>query len=256
MRPDLRYLAVLAIFGILVGVGPAPVQAQGNVGFRSGFTEGTGIPPRGAVDLDAGSSVTAVGSTRTFAAGELTAHIPLATRFGLRVHLNSYTWVASRGAVTTGREDVGFGTATTLRDTRGWRPMIALLTRMDAPTSNLTNRVHEWRPLAKFALAWQLPAGFALASNLGVAHLSDHGTRFTQTFGSAWVARRFSPRIGSFSEIVAADREQRFGRPTYVLRSGVTLLATRAVHIDVHASTQLGASSPRRTFGVGLKERF
>lgn len=248
-------LVVRTVCG-LTGLISVSLQAQTAVGFRSGFTEGTGIPPRGAVELDYGSSVTSAGDTRTYAVGELTAHIPLAQRAGLRLHLNSYTWIASPGATATGREDLGIGSALTLRETRAWRPMVALLTRLDAPSGSLPNRAREWRPAARFALAWQLPAGVALASNIGVALPSDHGTRFTQRYGSVWLARSVSRRVGSFGEVVAFDRASRSTASIYVLRGGISVLVSDALHVDLHASTQHGGAGPRRTMGVGLKERF
>ncbi|GAB1343451.1 transporter [Gemmatimonas sp.] len=231
-------------------------HAQSPVGFRSGFTEGTGIPPRGSIEADYGSSVTRSGDTRTLTAGEVTVHIPLARQFGVRVHLNSYNWTTSPAGTVEGREDIGFGTATAFRAARDWHPMVALLTRLDTPSGSLAGRAHALRPAAKIVLAWQLPAGVTLASNLGVARPGDHGTRFTQRFGSVWIARGFTPRIGSFSEVVLTDRERSAGPSTTVLRGGLTLRASHTVHVDLHASTQLGGAQPRRTLGLGVKERF
>jgi hypothetical protein len=188
--------------------------------------------------------------------GRSRSSVPLAKRVGLRLHLNSYTWIASPGATATGREDLGIGTATVLRESRAWRPMVALLTRLDAPSGTLPSRARAWRPAARLALAWQLPAGVALASNIGLALPSDQGARFSQRYGSLWLARSLSRRVGSFTEVVAFDRESRSAASTVLLRGGITVLASHRLHVDLHASTQRGGAGPRRTVGVGLKERF
>jgi hypothetical protein len=233
-----------------------PSHAQGGVGFRSGFTEGNGIPPRGAVELDYGSSVAQAGSTHSYTAGELVAHIPLSRRAGLRLHLNSYSWISSPQSQAAGREDMGFGTALIMSTNAGWRPDAALLTRVDVPSGSLPGQGNAWRPAAKAALAWRLPVGLTLASNLGLASQRANGNRFSQRFGSLWLGRSVTTRVGSFAEIFAFDRESNAGPSTRYVRGGVTLRASRDVHFDLHASTQLGAAAPRRSLGVGLKQRM
>jgi hypothetical protein len=181
----------------------------------------------------------AVGETRRVATASELLHLDRVTR---------------RDA--TGREDLGIGTATVLRESRAWRPMVALLTRLDAPSGTLPSRARAWRPAARLALAWQLPAGVALASNIGLALPSDQGARFSQRYGSLWLARSLSRRVGSFTEVVAFDRESRSAASTVLLRGGITVLASHRLHVDLHASTQRGGAGPRRTVGVGLKKRF
>lgn len=236
----------------------APVEsgAQGSVGFRSGFTEGNGIPPRGRVDVDYGGSAIDAGSMRAYTAGEVTAHIPMSRRAGIRLHVNSYAWVTTPQARSTGREDMGFGTAFIVRANAGWRPATALLTRVDLPSGSLPGLGNAWRPTAKVALGWRLPAGVALSSNIGLSSLDAQGTRYTQRFGSLWLGRNISGRLGSFAEVFAFDREAPTGPSTRYVRGGVTVLVTKAIHLDLNASTQLGLAAPRRIFGVGVKHRM
>jgi hypothetical protein len=226
------------------------------VGFRSGFTEGNGIPPRRRVELDYGTSVTDAAGTRGFTAGEVTAHVPLTLRFGFRLHFNSYTWTKTPTATVAGREDMGIGTALKVRANVGWRPATALLTRIDMPSGSLPGQGNAWRPTAKVALAWQLPAGVTLASNIGVAVPGSQGSRFTQHFGSLWLGRHITERFGSFAEVFAFDKEARTGPSTRYARGGLTMLVTNTLHLDVNASTQLGNPTSRRSFGIGVKHRL
>ncbi|AMW05591.1 hypothetical protein GEMMAAP_13790 [Gemmatimonas phototrophica] len=232
------------------------VSAQGVVGFRSGFTEGNGIPPRSRVDLDYGSSATNAAGTWGFTAGEVTAHVPMTRRFGMRLHFNSYTWVRTPQATVAGREDMGIGTALRVRDNVGWRPATALLTRVDMPSGSLPGQGNAWRPTVKAALAWQLPAGVSLASNLGLAVPGSQGARFTQAFGSLWFGRNVKGPVGSFAEVFAFDREARSGPATRHVRGGLTVLVTNSFHLDLNASTQFGTPAPRRSFGLGVKHRL
>ena len=254
-RPALTALAIgIAVLTALSA--PVTAGAQGTVGFRSGFTEGNGIPPRGRVDLDYGGSAIDAGSMRAYTAGEVVAHIPLSRRVGVRLHLNSYAWVTTPQARSDGREDMGVGTSFIVRSNAGWRPATALLTRIDMPNGSLPGLGNAWRPTAKVVLGWRLPAGVSLASNLGLASLDAQGTRLRQQFGSLWLGRNITRRLGSFAEAFAFDREARSGPATRYMRGGVTVLITNTVHLDVNASTQLGGAAPRRTLGIGVKHRL
>jgi Putative MetA-pathway of phenol degradation len=230
--------------------------AQGAVGFRSGFTEGNGIPPRGKMDVDYGSSVANIGGARSYTAGEVVAHVPLSRRFGLRLHLNSYAWVNTGTTQFSGREDMGVGAAFALRASNGWRPAAALLTRVDLPNGSLSRRGPVSRPTLKAALAWRLPMGVAMASNIGLASLYAADDHYTQRFGSLWLGRQITRRVGGFTEVFAFDREAPSGPSTRYARAGITVLVTNAIHLDVNASTQLGGASPRRTLGLGAKHRM
>lgn len=249
--PSLRRLVAIALF---ITAGEA--GAQDAVGFRSGFTEGNGIPPRGRVELDYGTSVTDAAGSRGFTAGEVTAHVPLTRRFGMRLHFNSYTRIKTPQATVAGREDMGIGTAFKVRANVGWWPATALLTRIDVPSGSLPGQGNAWRPTAKVALAWQLPAGVTLASNIGVAVPGSHGSRFTQHFGSLWLGRGITERVGSFAEVFAFDREARTGPSTRHVRGGLTVLVTNSFHVDVNASALLGSAASRRSFGIGVKHRL
>jgi hypothetical protein len=143
-----RRLRAAFLGTVLLAALSAPVEsgAQGSVGFRSGFTEGNGIPPRGRVDVDYGGSAIDAGRMRAYTAGEVVAHIPLSRRAGLRLHVNSYAWVTTPQARATGREDIGVGSAFIVRSNAGWRPATALLTRIDLPSGSLPGVGNGWRP--------------------------------------------------------------------------------------------------------------
>lgn len=254
-----REVRILSLFSLLLlssfaAFGAA--GAQGTVGFRSGFTEGNGIPPRGRVDVDYGSSVLEANGVRGFLAGEVTAHVPMTRRIGVRVHLNSYSRITTPQSTVAGREDMGIGTAFNVSENHGWRPSAALLTRVDVPSGSLPGQGTAWRPTMKAALSWRLPSRVTLASNFGVAIPGARGEQFTQHFGSLWLGRPVAGRIGSFAEIFAFDREARAGASTRYVRGGLTLLVRNTLHVDLHASTQLTGVAPRRMFGIGAKHRL
>ena len=251
-----RAIAVVGLALLVVLAAPNTSIAQSPVGFRSGFTEGNGIAPRGRVDVDYGSSVSTAGDTRSVTAGEVVAHVPLSGRFGLRLHFNSYAWVRTPQAQVAGREDMGIGTALNVRPNVGWRPATALLTRLDVRSGSLPGEASPWRPTVKVALGWRLPAGVTLASNIGLAALDTRGDRYTQHFGSLWLGRTITGRVGSFAEAFAFSREARSGPSTRYVRGGVTVLVTNRMHLDVNASTQLGSAGERRTLGIGMKHRM
>jgi hypothetical protein len=249
-------IAVLGVTLLAALAAPNTSIAQSPVGFRSGFTEGNGIPPRGRVDVDYGSSVSAAGAARSVTAGEVVAHVPLSRRLGLRLHFNSYAWVRTPQAQVAGREDMGIGTALNVRPNVGWRPATALLTRMDVRSGSLPGEASAWRPTVKVALGWRLPTGVTLTSNIGLAALNTRGERSTQHFGSLWLGRTITGRVGSFAEAFAFSREARSGPSTRYVRGGVTVLVTNRMHLDVNASTQLGSAGERRTLGIGMKHRM
>jgi hypothetical protein len=208
------------------------------------------------VDVDYGASIMTAGATRGVSAGEVTAHVPITRRVGVRFHLNSYEWVRTPQATITGRDDMGIGGAVLLRDIDGWRPSAALLVRVDVPSGSLPGRGNAWRPSAKAALQWRLPAGLSVASNIGVAMSGAADARDTQRFGSLWLGRALTSRVGSFTEMFAFDHDALKGPSTRSVRAGVTILVTNSLHLDVNASTQLGASTARRTLGLGVKHRL
>lgn len=251
-----RAIAALGVTLLAALAAPRTLQAQSPVGFRSGFTEGNGIPPRGRVDVDYGSSVSAAGNTRGYTAGEVVAHVPLSRRFGLRLHLNSYAWVRTPQTQVAGREDMGIGTALNVRPNVGWRPAAALLTRMDVRSGSLPGQASAWRPTVKVALGWRLPTGVTLTSNIGLSALDARGDRYTQQFGSLWLGRNITGRYGAFTEVFAFSREGPSGPSTRYVRGGVTVLVTNSMHLDVNASTQLSSAGARRTLGIGMKHRM
>ena len=142
--PLAREVRILSLFSLLLLFSFAAVGsagAQGTVGFRSGFTEGNGIPPRGRVDVDYGSSVLEANGVRGFLAGEGTAHVPMTRRMGVRVHLNSYSRITTPQSTVAGREDMGIGTAFNVSENHGWRPSAALLTRVDGAHGSAPHRL-------------------------------------------------------------------------------------------------------------------
>lgn len=245
---SLLFLWTCAAFGT--------AQAQGAVGFRSGFTEGNGIPPRGRVDVDYGSSVLDASGVRGILAGEVTAHVPVRRRVGIRLHLNSYSRITTPQTTMAGREDMGIGAAFSIVENHGWRPSAALLSRVDVPSGSLPGQGTAWHPTMKMALSWRLPSKLTLASNLGVAAPGPRGDQYAQYFGSLWLGRPVAGRLGSFAEVFAFDREARTGPSTRYVRGGLTLLVRNTLHIDVHASTQISNAVSRRIFGIGAKHRL
>lgn len=240
----------------LAGLGAAtPGRAVGQdlmttpIGFRSGFTEGAVTTRPGTLTLDAGASARWTDGTRGYRFGEFNVRVPLSARVEGRIYANSYAWRRIGNDLAGGREDASLALAAMVLTHRGFRPVAAVILRLDTPTGTLPGRDRSWRPSARASLGWELPGRVALHSNLGLAD----GGRAT---ASIWLSRRLVGPLGAYAEVYGWTSERPGGPSTRYLHGALTYLVRSWMHVDLHTGVgSPGAGSPR-WIGIGVRQRI
>lgn len=219
------------------------------IGFRSGFTEGAVTTRPGTLTLDAGTSARWTDGTSTYRIGELNVRVPMSRRVEARLYLNSYARQRSGGDVADGREDASLALAATVLTHRRFRPVAAVILRVDTPSGTLPGRDRSWRPSARVSLGWELPGRVALHGNLGLA---DGG----RAAASIWLSRRLSGSLGAYAEVYGWTSERADGRSTRYLHGALTYLVRPWMHVDLHAGLGSAAAGSPRWIGVGVRHRI
>jgi len=225
------------------------------IGFRSGFTEGAATTRPGTLTFDAGASVRWAEGTTTYRFGELNVRAPISRRIEGRVYANSYAWRLTGDQLAAGREDLSLAVASMVLTHRGFRPVAALIVRLDTPTGTLPGRERSWRPSARWSFGWELPGRVALHCNLGIARETRTAEDYSREFASVWLSRRLAGRLGAYAEAYGSTRERPDGPATRYLHGALTLLVRSWMHVDLHAGLGSAAAGSPRWVGIGMRQR-
>ena len=249
--PRLQLLLLLAF----------PARAAGQdlmntpIGFRSGFTEGAATTRPGTLTLDASASVRWAEGTTTYRVGELNVRAPMSRRVEVRLYANSYAWRLTGVEQAAGREDASVAIASMVLTHRGFRPVAALILRLDTPTGSLPGRERSWRPSARWSLGWELPGRVALHCNVGIARETRAAENYSREFASVWLSRRLAGRLGAYAEAYGSTRERPDGPSTRYLHGALTYLVRSWMHVDLHAGLGSAAAGSPRWIGIGVRQR-
>ncbi|MGH7526374.1 MAG: transporter, partial [Gemmatimonadales bacterium] len=147
-----------------------------------------------------------------------------------------------------GREDLSLAVAAMVLTHRGFRPVAALIMRLDTPTGTLPGRERSWRPSARWSLGWELPSRVALHCNVGIA---DEG----RTTASVWLSRRLAGPLGAYAEVYGWTRERPGGSSTRYLHGALTYLVRSWMHLDLHVGLGSASAGSPRWIGIGVRQR-
>jgi len=252
---------VVPAFTALLALGlPATAPCQSlmttPIGFRSGFTEGAVTTRPGSLTVDAGATVRWAGGSTSYRIGEFNIRAPVNGRVEARLYGNSYSWRRTATDVVNGREDLSLAVAAMLVAYDGIRPVTTVIVRLDTPTGTLPGREHAWRPSARVVLGWELPGRIALHSNLGVAHETLAGERFSREFASVWLSRHVTGPLGMYGEVYGSTRERPGGGSTQYAHGGITVLIRPWIHADLHGGLGSRSAGSPRWIGVGVRQRI
>ncbi|MES2124345.1 MAG: transporter [Gemmatimonadota bacterium] len=228
---------------------------------RPDFTESSTLVPRGAVQLEAGLTVSQ--PNRTSGAGRSTTWPELLVRYGLASRLElrvAQSLVTSSpaegagGASTTGASDLYVGVKLGLGAQRGARPEFAALVQATLPTGAEAFTDNSTLPGAALLAGWTLSPKWSLA--LGIQANRVTGDAW-EVAPSASVGRTLTSRLkayGEFYSLLPVLNESGATAQHY-LNGGLALLLSDRVQVDARVGAGLGGVADRSFIGFGVAIR-
>lgn len=184
--------------------------------------------------------------------------------FELRVNLSGYNRVRLANGAADQIEN-GVGSAAlgakwqfTQAAEAGVQPSMALLFSVDLPVGSRFARPEKAAASLVWAADFSLPAGFGLASNVGVSAPFDGEAdqRFAQLFLAASLSRAVGQRAALFLEIAGSHPDSSEGEPQIVLDGGVTYLVNNDLQLDFSAVKGLTEEAGDWALSAGVSFRF
>lgn len=256
-----------ALFVVILALGQAmPALAQdGWSGLedslsadRPDFTEGTGIIPRGHVQVEGGTTLTRVEDVDIHTLGELLVRFGIGERSEGRIGLGSYTRIDDGLQEISGFEDPTVELKIRFTEEAGelapGQPAVALILGTTVPAGDQELTSDEWAPAAVFAFGWDLDR-FSVGANLGGSYEAGDD-RFVQAFGSLTGGFSVTDRLGTYLEWYGFSEEAKDGPSTHYVNGGISFLINDDLIVDARIGTGLNDADPDWFAGVGGAIRF
>lgn len=259
-----RVLA-LALPGLLLAA--AVVAQEGWSGIedeisadRPDFTEGTGIIPRGHVQIEGGTTLTRVEDEDATTFGELLVRIGAGKRWEARIGVPSYNQVDTPAGEITGFDDPALGIKYRFTEEAGdlapGQPAVALVLETSVPAGDEELTDDEWVPAAVLALDWDLGERFGLGANVGYSYAPGDDEQLHQFFASVTGGFSLTDRLGSYLEWYGFSKETEDGPTTHYVDGGISYLINSDLIVDARVGTGLNEADPDWYVGVGAAVRF
>ena len=247
--------ALLLGAAVLAGAGGASAQAPELVTDRPDQTESATVVPRGLLQVETGYLFTRDGGMDGHAAPGTLLRVGLGGRTELRLgHAGIVGGEGRRGA-----GDSGLGAKVNLIPRAdGWRPELALLGGLSLPTGSHGFSSGGTDPSFLVAFAHELRPGLSLGYNAGSAWQSsaDRPHRDAFIVYSLALGVSLTDRLGLFLELFG-DRQVTGAVATSAsVDSGLTLLLTDTLQLDVSAGRRLLGPTDDLFVGTGLSFRL
>ncbi len=232
----------------------APLQISTD---RPGFSNGTGIVPRGHVQVEAGATGTRFGGAESYAFGQALVRIPVAARAEARIGIPSYLVSHAGGVRSSGADNLFLEGKFRLGASK--RTVYALLVNSILPTGTRSVATRAFQPGVRLSGDLKLSDKLGATLNLGYVRSANQGaariTRYNQVFGSASLTYALSPRVGTFGELYAIGGN---GETLKYLDGGFTQLLGPRTQLDASAGIGLGnrAGGPDYFYALGVSRLF
>lgn len=259
-----RVLA-LALPGLLLAA--AAVAQEGWSGIdgaiapdRPDFTEGTGLIPRGHVQIEGGTTLARVEDDDVTTFGELLVRIGVGERWEARIGVPSYNRIDTPQDQISGFDDPSLGLKIRFTEPAGdlapGQPAAALVIETSLPEGDADLTEDEWVPTAILAMDWDLGERFGLGANVGYTYAMGEEEQFHQLLASLSAGFSVSGRLGSYLEWYGFSEETVDGPTTHYVDGGVSYLINDDLIVDARVGTGLNDADPDWYVGVGAAVRF
>lgn len=239
---------------------------------RPSFSNGTGIQPRGTLNLETGYLFTfrdrdGVETTRHNGPEVLARVGVIEERLELRFITSGYTWSRSTddsgSSADAGWSDIALGVKLRLTQQDGVLPRLALNVQstLGGGADNVSTQQAE--PLVSLIWSYDLAqafgdrwSGFTLGGNANVAWPTTDGDRFTQGQGSVYLSFPVADRVSGFAEyFVIGPFSKGTDAAHFVDFGGVYLLTDRA-QLDARIGFGLNDEADNLFIGAGISFLF
>jgi Putative MetA-pathway of phenol degradation len=253
---------IFLVFLLLLAFPSAPTLAAQIEPDRPELTESAKLVPRGSVQLETGVALSKErrAGEPTEKTLELEADIRIGVTRQLEVDLEGEPFVRVRGP----QDDTGFGDITIgfryrfIEAFEGypWPPHLAVKAFAKLPIAD--EPIGTGRPdfglllLASFELPWD----FELEVNLGAAAVGQSSGYLAQALGSASLSHDLTSSLFGFFEVLLASRNQRDGRGSMSINTGLVYRVTSRLAVDTGIQTSLLGEAPDYVVRAGLSVRF
>ncbi len=111
---------------------------------------------------------------------------------------------------------------------------------------------------ARGLASWELPAGFTLDVNAGMAAVAQSRPSgyLLQALASASLGKQIGGGLSGFAELFFFSRGERDGRDLFAFDTGLTYLVTRWLALDVAVTTSLAGRGPDVAVQAGISLLF
>ncbi len=246
-----------ALLAIVLCLGALPSFAEGLgdlVSDRPDFTESTLSIPRGHVQLELGMTYEDLDGADLETYGELLVRLGLGGGWEARIGVPSYQRLDTSGRDLSGFGDVSIGAKRALGQFGGTD--VAVLVATSVPTASGDFESSSWQPDAALALAWELPNGWSLGSNIGWTYADGGDDRFHQYRVSVALGVPTGSRSGAFFEAYAFSEEYDGGDTATYVDAGLTYLVNDDLQLDARIGYGLSDAEVDLFFGAGLVARW
>ncbi len=240
---------------------------------RPDFTESTEAVPAGHVQLEAGYTFTfdreGTDRTRDHTAPELLLRIGLVENMELRIGWDGYSWTesrfeaetrsglrATREVWTQGANDLSLGFKLKLAEQDGLIPHFGVLGAITVPSGGAGFSSGDVDPELVLLWAYDVTDSLAIAGNVGLAVLTESGTRFLQTSASFSVAVAVTERLGAYAEYYGLYPNAEGSDSAHTINGGLTYLISNDFQIDVRVGAGLNEEADDFLAGVGFAWRY
>ncbi len=261
MTGSRAYIPALALFALL----PCPAGAQPDpdplITDRPDFTESPFTVAPGRVQLEMGFTYARDGSgagrTESFEAPEALFRIGLADRWELRIEAPNFAWTDDDSGDDSGATDFGVGCKFALTAQDGAVPAMAVLATLSFPTGDDAFTQDALVPEFRWAWTYDLPEGWSLAGNLGLALPEDEqDDLYTEFLASVSLGIPLADRWGAYLEYFGFyPAGGATGAENYA-DAGVTFLLTDDVQLDARVGMGLNGRAEDFFCGAGVAIRF
>ncbi|MFP6685835.1 MAG: transporter [Polyangiaceae bacterium] len=194
--------------------------------------------------------------------------MPTLLRYGivdpveLRVEGEIFNVQSTTGAaLQRGFTDMAVGAKVHVTDGGGLVPSFGVLGHLSTPTGNETFSSNGWEPTMKLLADWELPGKFGLGTNAGfdVPVRDAAGHKFVRFLYAAALSRGIpglEDRLRVFIESAGAISLKRRKAHQHQFDTGLTVLLTPDMQLDVAAQIGLAEDSPDLAMGLGFSWRL
>ena len=246
------------VVALLTGCASVPIEGPVSAD-RPGYIDLTSTVPDGVVQTEMGYTQTHTAGDSYASLGEGLIRIGYAPRAELRIHTNSFARLSSTGRTTSGLEDIRIGTKVRLVDAPAAVspiPAVSVLASTSVPTGASGFGSDRWQAGAKLAVAWGLPAGFSLATNVVADAVSVGNGWYRKDSGGAALSFAATPQFAPYAGYYAWKLRDGVSGALQYVDTGFGLLLNSDLQIDVRAGVGANSLANDHFVGVGIVRRW